>query len=103
MNTNKIAIYVTIVASVILIGGGVCYKVLKNNFDKLTMVTNKKVTEAAEKCYFDGVCKNLKITLGELYNNKYLKEKVIDPVKKRVYSEDSYIIITKEKTTFFPN
>ncbi len=103
MNTNKIAIYTTVIFSVLLIGCGTFYKVVKNNSSKLRLVTNKKVIEAAKACYIDGVCKNLKVTLEELYNNNYLKENVIDPVKKRVYNNSSYVIISRKESTFYPN
>jgi len=102
MNTNKIVSYVTIIAIVIIIGFPTFYKVVKDNHNKLYVVTNKLVTEAAERCYYEEKCQNKKITLKELYDNKYLTEDVIDPVSKIVYDETSYIEINEKDSTFYP-
>lgn len=102
MNTNKIVIYITIVALIIMIACPTFYKVVKDNHEKLYVVTNKLIIEAAEKCYYEGNCENKKITLKELYEKKYLTEKVIDPVSKIVYEESSYVEINEKDSTFFP-
>lgn len=102
MNTNKIVIYITILAIVIIIGCPTLYKVIKENHRKLYVVTNKLVTEAAERCFYESNCENSTITLKELYEKKYLKEEIIDPVTKIVYNETSYIEIKEKDSTFFP-
>lgn len=102
MNTNKIVIYVTIIAVIIIVGCPTFYKVMKENHRKLYIVTNKLVIEAAERCYYENVCESNKITLKALYDNNYLEDSVIDPVTKIVYDEMSYVEINEKDSTFFP-
>ena len=102
MNTNKIVIYVTILAIVIIVGCPTFYKVVKENHRRLYVVTNKLVTEAAERCYYERKCDNPKVTLKDLYEKKYLEEEVIDPVTKIVYDDLSYVEIKEKDSTFFP-
>jgi hypothetical protein len=78
------------------------YKVISENHRKLYIVTEKLVIEAAEKCYYDDKCKNTKITLKELYENNYLKDKVINPVTKEIYSDNSFVQLKKVDSTFNP-
>lgn len=101
MNTNKIVIWVTILAIVIIVGCPTFYKVIKENHRKLYVVTNKLVIEAAERCYYAQKCDS-NVTLKELYDLNYLEEKVIDPVTKIVYANDSYVQINEKDSTFFP-
>lgn len=102
MNTNKIVIYVTIIAVIIIVGCPTFYKVMKENHRKLYIVTNKLVIEAAERCYYENVCDSNQITLKDLYDNNYLEDSVIDPVTKIVYDEMSYVEINEKDSTFFP-
>ncbi len=90
MNTNKILITTSIII-LILIFIPTMYKTVKTHEDNLYKVLNKEVIEAYKKCLNEEVCKSNKATLEELYQNKYL-DKLIDPVTKRVYNEDSYVI-----------
>ncbi|MBE6148857.1 MAG: hypothetical protein E7167_05175 [Firmicutes bacterium] len=102
MNTNKIVIYITIIAIIIIVGCPTFYKVIKENHRKLYVVTNKLVIEAAQRCYYEKQCESNKITLKELYEKKFLEENIIDPVTKIVYDENSYIEINEKDSTFFP-
>ena len=99
MNTNKITIYVTIVAIILIIACPTFLKVLNENHRKLYIVSNKLITEAAERCYYQKKCDSKIITLKQLYELKYLEE-VIDPVSKEVYNSDSYVEIKEEGSTF---
>lgn len=102
MNTNKIVVYITIIAILIIVGVPTFYKVVKDNHEKLYIVTNKLVIESAERCYYEEKCENEKVTLKELYEKEYIKKEVIDPVSKIVYDEMSYVEIKEKDSTFFP-
>lgn len=102
MNLNKIVIYLTVIAIIAIIAIPTSIKVVSENHEKLYLVNEKLVTEKARQCIYDGKCKENKVTLKTLYDNMYIKGKVIDPVKKSVYSEESYVIVTKEDATFYP-
>ena len=102
MNINKIIIYITVIASVIMIAFPTLYKVIKDNHNKLYIVNHKYIIEAAENCYYNDDCKNNKITLKELYDKKYLEKGITDPVTKELYSEDSYVLLSKKDSSFFP-
>lgn len=102
MNTNKITIYVTIIAILLIISVPTIYKVVKTNHEKLYLVTEKLVIENAEKCIYEKKCNKNKVTLRDLYEKGYLKDEVIDPVSKTVYSKESYVLIKKDSSTFYP-
>lgn len=102
MNLNKIVIYLTVVSIIAIIAIPTAVKVVSENHEKLYLVNEKLVTEKALRCIYDGKCKENKVTLKTLYDNMYIKDKVIDPVKKSVYSEDSYVIISEEGAIFYP-
>ncbi|MBE6155199.1 MAG: hypothetical protein E7164_00375 [Firmicutes bacterium] len=102
MNINKIVIYLTIISIVIIVGCPTFYKVIKENHRRLYLVTNKLIIEEAQRCYNQGVCKTNKVTLKMLYDEKYITEKVIDPVTKIVYDENSYVEIKEKDSTFYP-
>ncbi|MBQ6841287.1 MAG: hypothetical protein IJO63_04140 [Bacilli bacterium] len=100
MNTNKIVIYVTILAIIIIIACPTFLKVINENHRKLYIVNNKLITEAAERCYYEKKCDSKNITLQTLYDLDYLAEEVIDPVSKIVYDASSYVEIKDEDSTF---
>lgn len=102
MNLNKIFIYLTTIAVIAIIAIPSAYKVVKENREKLYLVNEKLVTENALRCVYEGKCTDKKITLKTLYDNMYIKNKVIEPVKKIVYSEESYVLIENGKATFYP-
>lgn len=101
MNSNKIVIYITIIACLLLIGCPTLYKVINQNHERLYEVNHKLIIEAAKKCFYDNKCENNKITLKELYEKDYLEKGIIDPVTKIVYNENSYVLITKNDSSFF--
>lgn len=103
MRSSKVMIYLTIIACILIVAIPMLYKVIAENHRKLYIVNQKMVIEAAENCYYDGKCPNTKITLKELYDNNYLSTKVIDPVTKEVYSDQSYVELKKVDSTFNPS
>lgn len=100
MSKNKVLIYTTIVALILIIGIPTIYKVVKNHNETLYKISEKRIIEAAKKCWNEEKCTKDTITLKELYNLEYL-EKEANPVTKKYYSESSKII-KKEEIKFYP-
>ena len=63
------------------------YKIIKNYNKKSYLVVEKKITEAAKKCFNEEKCTGDKTTLKELYDNKYL-DVVVNPVTKKMYDDN---------------
>lgn len=99
MSTSKIIIYLSVLAIAFIIGVPTLYKVVNKHYENLYKVTEKKITDAAKKCYYEGKCEK-NILLSDLYEKGYL-EQMSDPVTKVVYSSDSYILVN-EGFTFYP-
>lgn len=99
MNRNKTIIYITVVALVLIILIPTIYTIVKKHNDRLINVTYKRIEEAAKDCYLKGVCLDEKITLKQLYENKYL-EKESDPITKEYYNEESYVERKDKKFKF---
>ena len=99
MNRSKFIINVTIVGIVLIILIPTVYTIIKNHNDRLIKVSYKRIEEAAKKCVEDEKCTDKKITLKELYDNKYLK-KESNPISKEYYNEESYVKKTKDNYKF---
>lgn len=89
MNTNKI-VTISVVVIVALITIPTIYKAYQKYEDNLYDTVEKKVIESAEKCYYESICQEEKITLAFLYSHNYL-DKVSNPVTKEYYNEESYV------------
>lgn len=94
MNTNKIVIYVTIIAITLIISIPTFYKVININQQRLNEVNEKLVTENAFRCYYEGKCQNKVVTLNDLYNLGYITTDIVNPKTKEIYSKDSYVEIS---------
>ena len=90
MNRNKVIIYITIVALVLIILIPTTMKIVKKHNNRMISVTHKRIEEATRECYLDGKCMDEKTTLKKLYENDYLK-KESDPITKEYYNEESYV------------
>ncbi len=99
MNTNKIIVVSSIIVIILIIAIPTTYKVIKNHNQTLYKVVEDKIVEKAKACYYDKKCTNEKITLKELYQNKYL-DKVSDPITKEYYNENSYVERKNNKYKF---
>ena len=102
MNTNKIVIYVTIIACVLIIGVPAFFKIVKINEQKLNLVNEKKVCEAAYKCYYENKCPTNVVTLKELYENGYLVSEIVNPSTGEIISNSSYVEIYTDQIKFYP-
>ena len=89
----------SIIIIILIIAIPTTYKVIKNHNQNLYKVVEDKIVEKAKKCYYDKKCLEDKITLKELYKNKYL-DKVSDPISKEYYNENSYVEIKNNKYKF---
>lgn len=74
------------------------YKAEKNHEEKLMLVTNNKIKEAAKECYLKKECVN-NIKLQDLYDKKYIEE-VINPVSKEVMDSKLCLEYKNEKIIF---
>lgn len=105
MNSDKwivrVALYGTLIAVIAIIAIPTVYKVVKDNRKKLADVNEKTIVEKAEKCIYEGNCKTNIVTLKTLYEKAYIKDKVVNPYDKTLYSEDSYVVVKKEGSTLY--
>ncbi len=85
-------VFATIFIALLVIVVSTFYKVKKQHEDRVVAVTEKRITEAAMKCNWDGICTEDLVTLGELIHLGYAKEEV-NPITKMYYSHSSYIEI----------
>ena len=99
MNRNKVIINITIVAIILIILIPTVYNIIKKHNDRLIKGTENRIEEAAKDCYLKDICKDNKITLKVLYDNKYL-EKESNPITKEYYNEESYVLV-KNNTYIF--
>lgn len=88
--SKKTLCLITLVACLSIITIPTIYKVLKDHQTKLYSVLEKRIIEAAERCWNKNDCTSDVITLKELYNLNYLNKQA-DPVTKKVYDDDSTI------------
>ena len=87
-----------IILIIILIGGFTTYKVIHNHNQNLMLVSEKRIIEAAQKCWNENKCSNETVSLEELYNNNYLEQE-INPLTKEIYNKKSYVY--KEENTYY--
>lgn len=98
--SKKYLIFVTIGIVFIIISIPTIYKIIKNYNNKSYLVVEKRIKEAAKRCYNEKKCKGDSVTLKNLYKKKYLDIQV-NPVTKKKYDED--LIIKKSKDGFIVN
>lgn len=90
MNNKKIiTLTLFIIAGMVIVP--TIYKIYKEHNNNLVLVVEKEFAYYAKKCYNEDKCQNKTIYLKELYENKYLEERLTNPLNKKYYKEDSYI------------
>lgn len=95
-NSKKyIIIFIVIVAIIFIIS---IYKVVNNHNDKLILVVENQIKEAAKDCYLHHKCEN-KIILQDLYDKKYL-ENIIDPITKKDMDKNKCIEYINDEVVF---
>lgn len=90
MNNNKVVIYIAICTFLLIIIIPSILTVNKKHKDNLYKSITLKIEESAKKCVVDEKCKDQKIFLKELYDNKYLSKQV-NPYTNKYINEDSYV------------
>ncbi|MCM1052744.1 MAG: hypothetical protein NC483_02035 [Ruminococcus sp.] len=85
----KKVVFVTVVIILGMIIVPTIYKVYLNTNDNLIKVVEKEFGYYAKKCYNEDRCEST-VYLKDLYDNKYLEEKLTDPISKQYYSDKSY-------------
>ena len=68
---NKFVISGTIIIIVLMIGIPTVINVKKDHDNKLILVTEKRIKEAAKKCFLDNKCEGNSTTLKILYDLYY--------------------------------
>lgn len=86
---NSLNIILLIIVLLLIIVPATMY-IIKNHYDSMYLVINKKIVEQANVCYNDGNCTNKKITMKELIEKNYI-EKMYDPISKELINLDSYV------------
>lgn len=99
--SNKNIIIATIMVILLSVGSYTTYKVYKDHQKKMLLVNEKRITEAAYKCFLEEQCLDSEITLDKLYELGYLKEEA-NPLTKEVYSGLSYVKNNNGKYVFYP-
>ena len=92
---RKYIILIIVVIIFMIVAVPTSYKIIKNYNSKSYLVVEKKIIEAAEKCFNEEKCSGEEITLKDLYDNKYL-DKMVNPVTKKIYNENLKIIKSDE-------
>lgn len=90
MNNKKVMI-ITILVILGMIVGPTIYKVHKRYNEELIRVVESEFVYQAKKCYYAGDCKNKKVFLKDLYDTKYMTEKLTNPINKKYYADKSYV------------
>ncbi len=95
--SNKKVVIITLLVILGMIVVPTIYKVYKNYNKKLMEVVEKEFVYQAKKCYNAGDCKNKKVYLKELYDTKYMTEKLTNPINKKYYADKSYVDVESLK------
>ncbi len=93
---NKKVIILTIFIILGMISFATIYKINKDHQNNSILVVEKEFKYQAEKCFYDAKCQKV-VTLKELYEYKYLKEKLTNPITKKYYEETSNINLETNK------
>ena len=96
-NKKVIILTLAIIAGMIIIP--TIYKVHSEHNDRLVSVVEKEFLYYAKKCYYEDACSS-KVTLNDLYEKEYIKEKLANPITKKYYDTSSYVDIKTEEITF---
>ena len=100
-NLIKVSLFITFITIFLIISIPTGYKVIKEGRSKRALANEKLIVEKAEKCIYESKCTTNTITLKMLYDLNYIKDKIVNPYDKTIYSDDSYVVITKEGSTLF--
>lgn len=95
MKKNKIISYTFFIILGMIVVPTI-YKIYTNHNTNLERVVKEEFLYQAKICYKEGKCEN-KVLLKDLYDNKYLNEKLTNPLNKKYYEDNSYVDIAKNE------
>jgi len=91
MEKTKVIIIALCVLIILTIVSATIYKVYATHQEKLILVAEKKLSEAARQCIIDEICSEEEaITLKVLIENKYL-DRIVHPISKEYLNENLLI------------
>lgn len=88
---NRVIVFLTIAAIILVVCIQSVVIVHNDHMDKLYLVMEKEVEEAAFRCFAENQCTH-HVTVQELYNKSYL-EKIVNPRNKEYLNAESIITI----------
>lgn len=99
MNNWKTTFWLTVLASLLIIGLPTILRITKNHEERLYLVATKKIFESAEACFYDDVCQTDVMSLGELKQKGYIED-VINPQTK-TYFDDNLLLVWEDNHVQF--
>ena len=93
-NKKVIILTIAIIAGMIIIP--TIYKVHKQHNEKLIKVVENEFAYYAKEFYLNDDCGS-NVTLKDLYDKQYLKDKLTNPITKKYYDEASSIDLNTKK------
>ena len=93
--SSKINIALIFIAFLLFLVPSVFF-LLKQHYDSMYIVVEKKVIEAAQICKAKEDCISSTVTLEELINKGYI-DKVYDPISKELINTKSFIDLNKDE------
>lgn len=74
------------------------YKIYQNHNANLIRVVEQEFKYYAKNCYNENNCNEI-VYLKDLYEKKYLTEKLTNPLSKKYYDEKSFVNLTTNEIT----
>ncbi|MCI8575722.1 MAG: hypothetical protein HFI09_04555 [Bacilli bacterium] len=99
MSSFKTTFWLTVLATILIIGLPTILKITKNHEERMYLVATKKILESAEACFYDDVCQDSMISLGDLKQKGYLDD-VIDPQTKTYFEDDLMLVYENYRVSF---
>ena len=90
MNKKIVILTIFIIMGMIIVP--TVYKIFDQNGKDKIKVVEQEFLYQAKKCYNKGECNKI-IYLKDLYEKEYITDKLISPITKKYYEDNSYIKI----------
>jgi len=87
---TKKVITLTIIIILGMIVFMTAYKVYKNHNAHLILVVEKEFVYQSTLCHKKNICQEI-VTLKDLYEAGFMKDKLSNPITKEYYQDDSYV------------
>ena len=93
MNKRIIILTIFIIIGMIIVP--TVYKIYDNNNKLKIKVVEEEFLYQAIRCYNKGDCNSL-VYLKDLYQKDYIEYKLINPLTKKYYEDNSYVDLSKD-------